>query len=61
MFPVEMNRPGVGRYELDALGWRLFSFGGIVPKNVKIPVTNLAGGEGKGFHHVMEMFDLMRF
>lgn len=60
MFLLEMNRPGIERYEFDALGWRLFSFGGIVLKNVKIPVTNLIGEENKGFHYVMETFDLMR-
>jgi cyclohexanecarboxyl-CoA dehydrogenase len=60
MFFVEMNRPGVEKYEFDALGWKLFSFGGIVLKNVAIPVTNLIGEENHGFRYVMETFDLMR-
>ncbi len=60
MFLVEMNRPGVEKYDLDALGWRLFSFGGIVLKDVKIPATNLIGEENRGFTYVMETFDLMR-
>jgi cyclohexanecarboxyl-CoA dehydrogenase len=60
MFFVEMDQPGVEKYEFDALGWRLFSFGGIVLKNVKIPATNLIGEENKGFRYVMETFDLMR-
>ena len=60
MFFVEMNRPGIERYEFDALGWRLFSFGGIVLKDVSIPASNLIGEENKGFHYVMETFDLMR-
>ena len=60
MFLVEMNRPGIEKYEFDALGWRLFSFGGIVLKDVKIPATNLIGEENKGFHYVMQTFDLMR-
>lgn len=60
MFFVEMDRPGVEKYEFDALGWKLFSFGGIVLKNVKIPATNLIGEENKGFRYVMETFDLMR-
>jgi cyclohexanecarboxyl-CoA dehydrogenase len=60
MFFVEMNRPGVQRYEFQALGWRLFSFGGIVLKDVTVPATNLIGEEGHGFYHVMETFDLMR-
>ena len=60
MFFVEMNRPGIERYEFDALGWRLFSFGGIVLKDVTIPATNLIGEENQGFRYVMETFDLMR-
>lgn len=60
MFFVEMNRPGIERYEFDALGWRLFSFGGIVLKDVTIPASNLIGEENKGFRYVMETFDLMR-
>ena len=60
MFFVEMNRPGVETYEFDALGWKLFSFGGIVLKDVTIPATNLIGEENHGFRYVMETFDLMR-
>jgi cyclohexanecarboxyl-CoA dehydrogenase len=60
MFFVEMDRPGIEKYEFDALGWRLFSFGGFVLKDVKIPATNLIGEEGHGFYYVMETFDLMR-
>ena len=60
MFFVEMDRPGVEKYEFDALGWKLFSFGGIVLKDVIIPASNLIGEENKGFHYVMETFDLMR-
>jgi cyclohexanecarboxyl-CoA dehydrogenase len=60
MFFVEMNRPGVEKHSLDALGWKLFSFGGIVLKDVTIPATNLIGEENHGFTYVMETFDLMR-
>jgi cyclohexanecarboxyl-CoA dehydrogenase len=60
MFFVEMNGPGIEKYDLDALGWRLFSFGGFVLKDVTIPATNLIGEEGRGFYYVMETFDLMR-
>jgi cyclohexanecarboxyl-CoA dehydrogenase len=60
MFFVEMNRPGIERYDLDAMGWKLFSFGGIVLKDVTIPASNLIGEENRGFHYVMETFDLMR-
>jgi cyclohexanecarboxyl-CoA dehydrogenase len=60
MLFVEMNRPGVEKYEFDALGWKLFSFGGIVLKDVIVPTTNLIGEENRGFRYVMETFDLMR-
>ena len=60
MFFVEMNRPGIEKYDFDALGWKLFSFGGIVLKDVTIPASNLIGEENRGFHYVMETFDLMR-
>ncbi len=60
MFFVEMNRPGIEKYDFDALGWRLFSFGGFVLKDVTIPASNLIGEENHGFHYVMETFDLMR-
>ncbi len=60
MFFVEMNRSGIEKYTFDALGWRLFSFGGFVLKDVTIPATNLIGEENQGFHYVMETFDLMR-
>jgi len=60
MFLVETKNAGVERYEFDALGWRLFSFGGLVLRDVKVPASNLIGEENKGFHYVMETFDLMR-
>lgn len=60
MFLVETDRPGIEKYVFDALGWRLFSFGGFVLKDVAIPVGNLIGEENKGFYYVMETFDLMR-
>ena len=60
LFFVEKSRPGIECFDFDALGWRLFSFGGIVLKDVSIPASNLIGEENRGFHYVMETFDLMR-
>jgi cyclohexanecarboxyl-CoA dehydrogenase len=60
MFLVETNTHGVEKYKLDALGWKLFSFGGLVLKDVTVPATNLIGEENQGFMYVMETFDLMR-
>jgi len=60
MLLVETDRPGIEKYLFDALGWRLFSFGGFVLKDVTIPAANLIGEENSGFYYVMETFDLMR-
>jgi len=60
MLFVETNRPGIEKYKLDAMGWKLYSFGGLVLKDVTIPSTNLIGEENQGFIYVMETFDLMR-
>jgi cyclohexanecarboxyl-CoA dehydrogenase len=60
MFLVETNSPGIEKYRLDALGWKLFSFGGLVLKDVNVPAANLIGEENQGFMYVMETFDLMR-
>jgi cyclohexanecarboxyl-CoA dehydrogenase len=60
MLFVETNRPGVEKYKLHAMGWKLFSFGGLVLKDVTIPASNLIGGLNQGFGYVMETFDLMR-
>lgn len=60
MFFVETNTTGIERYKLDALGWKLFSFGGLVLKDVAVPAANLIGEVNRGFVYVMETFDLMR-
>jgi cyclohexanecarboxyl-CoA dehydrogenase len=60
MIFVERNRPGVEKYNFDALGWKLYSFGGLVLKDVTVPASNLIGSENQGFRYVMETFDLMR-
>jgi cyclohexanecarboxyl-CoA dehydrogenase len=60
MFLVEMDRKGIEKYKFDAMGWRLFSFGGFTLKDVVVPAGNLIGEENRGFYYVMETFDLMR-
>jgi cyclohexanecarboxyl-CoA dehydrogenase len=60
MFLVETDLPGIEKYLFDALGWRLFTFGGFVLKDVAVPASNLIGEENNGFYYVMETFDLMR-
>jgi len=60
MLLVETGRKGIEKYTFDALGWRLFSFGGFILRDVSVPTGNLIGEENRGFYYVMETFDLMR-
>jgi cyclohexanecarboxyl-CoA dehydrogenase len=60
MLFVETKTPGIEKYKLDAMGWKLYSFGGLVFRDVSVPSTNLIGDENHGFVYVMETFDLMR-
>jgi len=51
---------GVSATKLDKLGWRASDTGEIAFDNVKVPVTNLMGKEGKGFSYIMQHFALER-
>ncbi len=61
MFLVEADRPGVNATEIgDKMGIRMMSTAEVTFKDVRIPVTNLIGKEGKGFYQVLEFFDESR-
>ncbi|WP_291869015.1 acyl-CoA dehydrogenase family protein [Maribacter sp.] len=60
VFVVDRETSGVSAVKLDKLGWRASDTGEIAFDNVKIPVENLMGEEGKGFPYIMQHFALER-
>lgn len=60
IFLVDTNTPGITATKLDKLGWRASDTAEISFDNVEIPLENLMGEEGKGFHYIMQHFALER-
>ncbi len=60
IFVIDRETPGISATKLDKLGWRASDTGEIAFDNVKIPVENLMGEEGKGFPYIMQHFALER-
>jgi cyclohexanecarboxyl-CoA dehydrogenase len=57
---VENDREGIEKYQFRTLGGSFWEVGGIRYKDVRVPVSNLVGEEGRGFYLGMGMFDWMR-
>ncbi|MAD97080.1 MAG: acyl-CoA dehydrogenase [Flavobacteriaceae bacterium] len=57
---VDRDTPGISATKLDKLGWKASDTGEIAFDNVKVPVENLMGEEGKGFPYIMQHFALER-
>ncbi len=60
IFVLDRETPGISATKLDKLGWKASDTGEIAFDNVKIPVQNLMGEEGKGFGYIMQHFALER-
>lgn len=60
MFVVDRDTPGIEATKMDKLGWRASDTGEIAFTDVKVPVENLMGEEGKGFPYIMQHFALER-
>lgn len=60
IFVVDSDTKGVSATKLDKLGWRASDTGEIAFDNVKVPVSQLMGEEGKGFPYIMQHFALER-
>jgi alkylation response protein AidB-like acyl-CoA dehydrogenase len=60
IFVVDSDTEGVSATKLDKLGWRASDTGEIAFDNVKVPVSQLMGEEGKGFPYIMQHFALER-
>ncbi len=57
---VDGNSEGLTRTPLKKLGWHCSDTGELAFDNVKVPVENLVGEEGKGFYYLMDSFRLER-
>jgi acyl-CoA dehydrogenase len=57
---VDADTPGFTRTKLKKMGWKSSDTAELFFNNVKVPVANLVGQEGKGFFYIMESFQLER-
>jgi alkylation response protein AidB-like acyl-CoA dehydrogenase len=58
---VEAEREGITATDLgDKMGIHMMSTAEVNYKDVRVPVSNVIGQEGKGFYHVLEFFDESR-
>ncbi len=60
IFVLDRDMPGISATKLDKLGWRASDTAELAFDNVKVPVENLLGEEGKGFPYIMQHFSLER-
>jgi acyl-CoA dehydrogenase len=54
---IEMDRPGVSRTRLEKMGWWASDTASIFFQDVRVPVENLVGAEGRGFGAIMLNFN----
>jgi len=61
MIVIEADKPGVEIASVgDKMGLRMIPTGEVSFKDVRVPVSNLLGKEGKGFYQILEFFDESR-
>ncbi len=60
IFLVDAKTPGISSNKLNKLGWRASDTAELSFEDVRIPVSNLMGEEGKGFGYIMQHFALER-
>jgi len=59
-FLVDLNQKGVQRTRFNDLGSKIIGRGSVFFDDVRVPVANRLGAEGKGFTQVMQGFDFSR-
>lgn len=58
---VEADRPGLSTQDVgDKMGIRMMATAEVILKDVRVPLSNLIGEEGKGFYQVLNFFDESR-
>ena len=60
MLVIDLDSEGVTRSKLDKVGIRCSDTAELAFNNVKVPVENLLGEEGKGFYYMMESLQVER-
>jgi len=60
IFVLDREMKGISATKLNKLGWKASDTGEIAFDNVKVPIQNLLGEEGKGFSYIMQHFSLER-
>jgi alkylation response protein AidB-like acyl-CoA dehydrogenase len=60
MIVVDLDSEGVTRSKLDKVGIRCSDTAELAFNNVKVPVENLLGEEGRGFYYMMESLQVER-
>jgi cyclohexanecarboxyl-CoA dehydrogenase len=59
-FMLPLDLPGIQRTRFDDVGSKIIGRGSLFLDDVRIPVANRLGDEGKGFTQVMQGFDYSR-
>ena len=57
---IDLNSEGISKNKLEKLGWHASDTAELSFDNVKVPVENLIGEEGKGFKYLMNGLQLER-
>jgi alkylation response protein AidB-like acyl-CoA dehydrogenase len=61
MIVIDADTPGIEIANIgDKMGLRMIPTGEVSFKDVRVPVSNLLGKEGKGFYQILEFFDESR-
>ena len=61
MIVIDADTPGIEISNVgDKMGLRMIPTGEVSFKDVRVPVSNLLGKEGKGFYQILEFFDESR-